>query len=131
MMKSTRKTRQAARNLFRLCLVDGKLDRDRALQVATALAGSRRRGSLAVLSSFQRLVRLDRDRHTAHVQSATGLPDDVRRDVESGLVRTYGDDLEMSFEQNAALIGGVRIKVGSDVYDGSIRHRLNAIAARW
>ncbi len=51
--------------------------------------------------------------------------------MASGLVaHRTATDLETSFEQNAALIGGVRIKVGSDVYDGSVRARLAALEAR-
>jgi F-type H+-transporting ATPase subunit delta len=42
----------------------------------------------------------------------------------------YGDGLATSFRENADLIGGMRIKVGSDVYDGSIRRKLEALRAR-
>ena len=129
-MKAPRQARRAARQLFRLCLVDGRLDEGRVRLVARQLAGSARRGALAVVSDFQRMVRLDRDRHTAVVESATSLPDDVRDGVKSGLARVYGSGLETSFEQNPALIGGMRIKVGSDVYDGSVRAKLAAIEAR-
>ena len=59
-------------------------------QVARRLGASRRRGSLAVLSNFRRMVRLDRDRHTAVVESATPLADDLRDDVQAGLARLYG-----------------------------------------
>jgi F-type H+-transporting ATPase subunit delta len=85
---------------------------------------------LAVLSDLQRLVRLDRERHTAVVESAMSLSDDVREDVKAGLARIYGIGLETSFEHNPALIGGMRIRVGSDVYDGSVRSRLEALETR-
>jgi F-type H+-transporting ATPase subunit delta len=83
-----------------------------------------------VLSGFLRLVRLDRDRHTAHVESAAPLPDSAREQIRSGLAHTYGAALETSFAENPSLIGGVRVQVGSDVYDGTIRARLAALAAR-
>jgi F-type H+-transporting ATPase subunit delta len=89
----------------------------------------RSRGSLAVLSDFQRLVRLERDRHTALVESATPLTDDVRRDLQESLKRRYGSALDTAFTENPDLIGGMRIKVGSDVYDGSVRARLAALAS--
>ena len=72
-MKANRKVKRAARQLFRLCLVNGALDEGRARQVAQRIAASRRRGALAILSDFQRLVRLDSDRHSALVESATPL----------------------------------------------------------
>ena len=83
-----------------------------------------------MLSDFRRMVGLDCDRHRASVESATSLANDVREDVRAGLARIYGPGLETSFAQNPALIGGMRIRVGSDVYDGSVRARLAAIEAR-
>jgi F-type H+-transporting ATPase subunit delta len=129
-MKSPRRAVRAARQLFRLCLVDGRLDQDRARQIVRRIAGSRGRGALAILSAFHRLVRLDRDRHRATVESAVPLAAEVRDGVQAGLTRVYGPGLETSFEQNPALIGGMRVKVGSDVYDGSVRARLAALEAR-
>jgi len=129
-MKATRRVKRAARELFRFCLANGVLDDARARDVAGRLASSGRRGALPILSRFQRLVRLDRERHTARVESATTLAGTVRERIESGLSRTYGAELETSFGENPALIGGIRIQVGSDVYDGSVRARLAALAAR-
>ena len=129
-MKPNKKTSRASRKLFRLCVVRGVLDESRARQVARGIATSRRRGSLALLSDFQRLVRLDRDRHTAIIESATPLVAGLRERISADLARIHGPGLHASFEQNPALIGGMRIKVGSDVYDGSLRARLAALAAR-
>jgi len=129
-MKASRTTRRAARRLFRLCRVDGRLDAERVRLVATRIAGSGRRGTLAMLGQLLRLVRLDRDGHRAIVESATLLPDDLRVDVESGLARLYGQGLDTSFEINPRLIGGMRIRVGSDVYDASVRAKLAALEAR-
>jgi F-type H+-transporting ATPase subunit delta len=125
-----RKSKRAARQLLRMCLVDGALEPGRVRQVAQRLVISKRRGSLNILSEFQRLVRLDRDRHTAVVESAAPLVPEVRANVQAGLARLYGDGLEASFQENPGLIGGMRIKVGSDVYDGSVRAKLAALEAR-
>ena len=54
----------------------------------------------------------------------------MRETVQAGLARIYGRGLETSFGENPELIGGLRIKVGSDVYDGTVRARLAALAAR-
>jgi F-type H+-transporting ATPase subunit delta len=129
-VRANKKTRRTARQLFRLCLHDGALDQGRVLQVAQALASSRRRGTVGILTAFQRLVRLHQDRHTATVESAAPLPDTLRKEIQNSLARIYGATTATSFGENAELIGGMRIKVGSDVYDGSVRARLAALAAR-
>ena len=126
-MKTTRQIKREAKQLYRLCLVNGLLDEARARQVVQRVIHEKRRGSLALLSYFQRLVRLDSARHTAKVESAMLLPEDLRVSVQTGLARTYGPGITASFAQNPELIGGMRIKVGSDVYDGSVRARLAAL----
>jgi F-type H+-transporting ATPase subunit delta len=126
-MKINRRARREARRLYRACLVAGLLDEGRARQVVLGVAGARRRGGLAVLSHFQRLVGLDRARNRAVVESAAPLSPDLRASVEAGVARTYGPGVSTSFAQNPALIGGMRIKVGSDVYDGSVRRALLAL----
>jgi F-type H+-transporting ATPase subunit delta len=129
-MRASRRVRRTARALLRLCIVDGVLDQTRARQVAQGVARSARRGALSVLADFQRLVRLDRDRHTVRVESATPLAANLREKIYADLVRAHGAHLETSFEENPALIAGIRIKVGSTVYDNSVRARLAALAAR-
>ncbi len=129
-MKPNRKTKRAARHLYRACLIDGVLDGTRVRQVSQRIAISKRRGSLGLLSNFQRLVRLDCDRHMALVESAAPLADSLRDSIQADLTRTYGSGLEAIFVDNPSLIGGVRIKVGSDVYDSSVRSRLAALEAR-
>jgi len=126
-MKTTRQTKREAKRLFRLCLVNGLLDESRVRQVVQRIIDGKRRGGLALLSHFQRLVKLDSARHRAEVESAMPLPEDLRASVQTGLARTYGPGISASFAHNPELIGGMRIKVGSDVYDGSVRARLAAL----
>src|SRR5512139_2411587 len=123
-MQITRQARREATQLFHLCLVNGLLDEDRARRVVQQMAAAKPRGYLAALSHFRRLVKLDRAQHTARVESAATLPQDLQSTVQRGLERVYGPGLDTSFVDNAALIGGMRIQVGSDVYDGSVRRRL-------
>jgi F-type H+-transporting ATPase subunit delta len=49
--------------------------------------------------------------------------------VRANLTRLYGAGLDTSFAENPALIAGMRIRVGSDVFDGSVRARLATIDA--
>jgi len=126
-MASTRRVRKTARQFFRFCVVGGTLDEDRVRQVVERAIGSRRRGVLGILKEFQRLVRLDRERHTARIESAAPLPDALRADLAAGVARLYGPGIMTSFAENPSLIGGVRLQVGSDVYDGSVRAKLKAI----
>ena len=129
-MTSSRKTRRAARRLFRLCVANGRVDEARAHTVARRLTTSGQARSFAILWDFLRLVRIDLGRRTALVESAVVLADDIRQDLSARLERRFGAGLNTTFTVNPALVGGISIQVGSEVYDGSVRARLAALEAR-
>ncbi len=126
-MKGSKQNRREAKELFRSCLVNGSLDEARVRQAVGRLVETRPRGYMGILSFFERLVRLDLERRTARVESAVPLSAELRARIQSGLAQTHGPNLNISFVQNAALLAGLRIKVGSDVYDGSVQARLAAL----
>jgi F-type H+-transporting ATPase subunit delta len=126
-MKTIKQVRREAKHLFLLCRVNGLLDDGRVRQVVQSVLGSKRRGYLTLASQFERLVRLEWLRHAAKVESAVSLPPDLQANVQAGLVQVYGPGLITSFAESPDLIGGMRIKVGSDVYDGSVKAGLAAL----
>jgi F-type H+-transporting ATPase subunit delta len=126
-MKISKQARREAKELFRACLVDGLLNDDKVRQALQRVLATKPRGYLGILSRLQRLVKLDIERRTARVESAIALPSDLQSSVQNSLNQAYGPGLNISFVQNPSLIGGMRIKVGSDVYDGSVQARLAAL----
>jgi F-type H+-transporting ATPase subunit delta len=130
-MSRNKQTKRDAKELFRLCLVNGLLDEGRVREVVRRVADSRNRNRFKFLSYFRRLVELDHARHTATVENATPVSADMQASIRAGLSRTYGPGLNTTFAQNPELIGGMRIKVGSDVYDSSVKARLAALQARF
>ena len=131
MIKNRKKIRRGARHLLRLCRSNGSLDEDRVRRVVNGILESGQRGRLALANEFEREVRLDQLKHTADVKSATPLPPELEASVRNNLVQRYGPALETTFKQDPELIGGMRIRVGDDVYDGSIQARLAALAERF
>ncbi len=129
-MKSTARARREAEQLFRICLADGVLDEDRVRRVVHRLSGMTNRNRFAILGHLRRLVRLDCVRRRAMVESAVPLPPELQTGVQAGLTQVYGPGLYTSFAHQPMLIGGMRIKVGSDVYDGSVQGRLAALEER-
>ena len=126
-MKISKQARREAKELFRSCQRDGVLDENRVRQAVRGVIEGKPRGYLGILEHFQRLVKLAVDQRTARVESAVPLPADLQAFVQTGLTKTYGAGLNITFNQDPKLIGGLRIKVGSDVYDGSIRAKLAAL----
>ncbi len=126
-MRINRQARREAKELFRSCQVNGVLDDARVRQALALVVERKPRGYLAVLSHFQRLVRLDIARRTARVESAVPLSAAQQAAVSTNLAGAYGAGLALAFAPNPDLIGGMRVRVGSDVYDGSIQGRLAAL----
>ena len=127
-MRTSKQARRDAKQLFRSCCVEGLLDEGRAREVVRRVLEQKPRGYLNVLAHFQRLVKLDMQRRTATVESAVPLSPVLRDTLKANLEKVGGRGLSIVFAENPALIGGLRVKVGCDVYDGSIQTRLARLA---
>ena len=126
-MKISKQARRDAKQLFTCCRVNGLLDENRVRQAVSEVIGRKPRGYTAILSHFQRLVKLDIERRAARVESAIPPSDAFKSSVTANLARRYGPGLDVTFGVNPELIGGLRVKVGSDVFDGSVKARLGAL----
>ena len=123
-MKISREARRLARELFRLSLADGRLEASRVSAISERLITEKPRSYLEVLKEFSRLVRLELERRHAIVESASPLDESSATNIANTLKEKFGDDITTEFRTSPDLLGGLRIKLGSDVWDGSISSRL-------
>jgi F-type H+-transporting ATPase subunit delta len=65
----------------------------------------------------------------AKVISARKLDDQERRDLEKQIAGLTGGQVEAQYEEDSSLLGGAIVQVGSTVYDGSVRGRLDGLRA--
>ena len=126
-MKISKQARRDAKQLVQSCRVNGLLEDAKVRQAVQQVIAGKPRGYVAILSHFQRLVKLDLDRRAARIESAVPLTAAQQNDVTANLTRRYGSGLNFLFSHNPALLGGMRVKVGSDVYDDSVQARLDAL----
>lgn len=127
-MKISREARRAAREMFRLSLVDGRLDNARIKDLSGRLVTEKPRSYLEILKEFTRLVRLELASRHAVIESAAALPDEQTSRLAAGIKTRFGNDITTEFRVQPDLIAGIRIKVGSDVWDGTVRNRLNTLS---
>jgi F-type H+-transporting ATPase subunit delta len=126
-MKISKQAQRDVRQLFRSCHVSGLLDENRVRQTVTLLSTQKPRGYVEILSRLHRLVKMDLEQHAASVESATPLTAELQAEVTGEIKKKYGAGVSISFAQNPALIAGLRIQVGSDLYDGSVKMRLQKL----
>jgi F-type H+-transporting ATPase subunit delta len=123
-MKISKQARRDAKQLFSVCKVSGVLNEGRVRQTVGEVIAKKPRGYVGILSHFHRLVKLDIERRSARVESAVATSEALQQAVKANLAQRYGQGLNVTFAVNASLIGGLRVKVGSDVFDGSVKARL-------
>ncbi len=125
-MKLSRVARRQSKQLFDLSMVDGRLDNDRLRTVADEIEQKKPRHYVQMLKFITRLTKLEVARHHAIVDSADELSETQRKEISSNLVKKFGP-ITTEFRHSPALIGGLRIKLGSNVWDGSIQSRLETL----
>ena len=128
-MKISKTAAAAARRLFGLCQTDGRLDEAKMRIAISGLASEKPRDWEGILGALHRLVRLDLAKREVLIESATALDEATRKRVVAGLANQYGPDLAVSYQTTPDLLGGLRIRVGNDVFDGSVKGRLDRLAA--
>jgi F-type H+-transporting ATPase subunit delta len=126
-MKINKETRQLSKQLLRASFTDGQLDSGRISSLVKSLIEKKPRHYIQVLEAYKRLLRLEVEKRTATIETATELPPDSGAQIVANLKRKYGNDLAARFVVNNELLGGMRIRVGSDVWDSSVRNRLHRL----
>ena len=93
------------------------------------LAQNRRLNQLgAVIASFIELAAAHRGEATAHVTSAHPLDPAQVAALTAKLKTKVGRDVAVDLHTDPALLGGLVVKIGSQMIDSSIRTRLNTLA---
>jgi F-type H+-transporting ATPase subunit delta len=126
-VKISKDIRQLSRTLVRDSHVDGALDRDRINSIVRTIIEKKPRNYIQLLKNYQRLLRLEVEKRRATIESAAELDPEAGRQIVVSLEQKYGPGLATEYVINPALLGGVRVRVGNDVWDSSVRNRLERL----
>ena len=128
-MKLSKEARKAAKSLFLSSFTEGKLDESKVRSVVSQVAERKPRQYLEILDGYQRYVRLEVAKRHALIESAKDLEQGTRDQLHRVLKAKYGNDLTTEFRTTPDLIGGLRIRIGSDVWDNSVQNRIARLEA--
>jgi F-type H+-transporting ATPase subunit delta len=126
-MKLSKEAKRISRELFRTSFTLGGLDDEKVRANARQIAANRPRNYIGILKNYQRLVRIEIEKHHAIVESAVELNWDTRWKIEQSLKAKHGTALTIDFKINSDLIGGLRVQIGNDVWNGSVHGRLQRL----
>jgi F-type H+-transporting ATPase subunit delta len=126
-MKINREIRRVSREMLRASFTDGQPDPGKIASLVQSISEKKPRHYIYILENYKRLVRLEVEKRRARIESTAELSSEVRSQIVASLQRKYGPDLTTEFMITPELLGGLRIRVGSDVWDGSVQDRLRRL----
>jgi len=126
-MKVNKEIGRLSREMLRASFTDGQIDRGKITSLLQSLIAKKPRRYLDILQYYKRLVRLEIEKRHARIESSTELSPETSARIVENLKKKRGRDLTTEFVVNPELLGGIRIRVGSDVWDGSVRDRLERL----
>ena len=126
-MKLNKEIRQLSRKMLQASFTNGRLDSARITSLVDSVIRKKPRNYVSVLKNYKRLLRLEVEKRHATIETASEVDPAIRSEIVANLKSKYGDDLATDFHVDPQLLGGMRIRVGSDVWDGSVRNRLERL----
>ena len=126
-MKLNKEIRRLSRKMLQASFTDGQLDPGRIASLVDSVIAEKPRNYIDVLKNYKRLLRLEVEKRHATIETASQVDPAIRSEIATNLKSKYGDDLATDFHIDPQLLGGMRIRVGSDVWDGSVRNRLERL----
>lgn len=129
MASANKQIQQLARQFFRLSVVEGALSADRVAGVLQYIEKHRPAGAVAILKAYHRLVAAEVARGQAVVEHAGFAQAAALDAISVALGRKYGRPISWVARRNDALIAGLRVRVGDDVYESSVAGQLAALAS--
>jgi F-type H+-transporting ATPase subunit delta len=129
MASGKKQIQQLARQLFKLSFADGVLSAARVTAVLEYLEKHYPAQGLAVLRAYHRLVAAEVARGQAVVEHAGPVSDAVVSGIATAMTARYRRNITGLSRPAPALIAGLRVRVGDDVYESTVAGQLAALAA--
>ncbi|MGE5215296.1 MAG: FoF1 ATP synthase subunit delta [Nitrospirota bacterium] len=126
-MKLNKEIRRLSRKMLQASFTDGQLDSGRIASLVDSVIREKPRNYISVLKNYKRLLRLEVEKRNATIETASEVDPAIRSQIVANLKSKYGNDLATEFHVDPQLLGGMRIRVGTNVWDGSVRNRLERL----
>lgn len=128
-MSAHKNVQQTARQLYKLSFVDGRLTQERISGVLEYVEKTKLADSLAVLKAYERLIAAEVARNQAVVEHAGNVSAETLQSIASSLSKTYQRPITATARPNPALLAGLRVRVGDDVYESSLANQLSQLGS--
>ncbi len=129
MSAQSKKAQQLARQLFKTSLVDGAVSAERVTGVLEYIEKHQPAHTMLVLRTYQRLIAQEIARSEAVVEHAGQVSAAILQSIAEAMTKHYQRPISTVAKPNPALLAGLRVRVGDDVYENSVAGQLATLAA--
>jgi len=129
MAAHSKKAQQFARQLFKMSLVDGIVSADRVSGVLAYVEKHRPANPVMVLKAYARLIATELAKGEAVVEHAGAINAATLAAIAAAMSSKYKRTVTATARPNPALLAGLRVQVGDDVYESSVAGQLAVLAA--
>lgn len=128
MASANKQVQQLARQFFKLSFANGAISAAQVGGVLEYIEKHRPAHSMAVLKAYQRLIAAEVARGQAVVEHAGPIESTALNEIASALAKKYGRPVTAVEKRNDALLAGVRVRIGDDLYESSVAGQLATLA---
>ena len=126
-MKITNSSLAQGRRIFRLCLENGVLNEKKLSKVVQLLSKNSERQSRSLLLGISKAFRHYSSEKTALIISANDLINSEKKMIMQKIKEDYGSHFNVDFKVDPRLLGGLKIQIGDNVWDGSLLGKVNQL----
>jgi F-type H+-transporting ATPase subunit delta len=123
------KIRAFAKQLVQLSLVDGCVSAERVTGILATLEKNPPARLSLVLAAYGKLIASEVAKGEARVEHAGPVAPDAMAAIAASLGKRYGRPVTAVATPNPALLAGLRVRIGDDVYESSVSNQLAALSA--
>jgi F-type H+-transporting ATPase subunit delta len=129
MPSHAKKAQQFARQLFKMSVVDGVVSADRVSGVLSYVEKHRPANPVMVLKAYARYIATELAKGEAIVEHAGAINDATLAAIAAAMTKKYGRPVTATATSNPALLAGLRVHVGDDIYESSVAGQLAALSS--
>jgi F-type H+-transporting ATPase subunit delta len=129
MASNAKAVQKLARQLFTLSVVDGSVSAERVAGVLQYVEKHHPSNGIQVLKAYERLVAAEIARGVAMVEHAGPIDESSLSAIAAAMTQRYGRRVSAASKSNPALLAGLRVQVGDDIFESSVSGQLAALSS--
>ena len=127
-MRGDKKTKLLAKQLFKLSLRDGQVSSEQVAGVLSYIEQAAPRHALALLKLYQQTIVTELAKSHARVEHAGPISATTLQLIASAMTKKYARPVTATAQPNPRLLAGLRVRIGSDLYESSVAGQLATLS---